>query len=97
MAEKQYDNSNSGIMYRNEKKDEAHPNWADFQGSIDVSEPGEYWLSAWVKEGKSGKMKGKKFFSLSFRKKEGGGDGGSSSRGSGQSEGGSKPSDDIPF
>jgi hypothetical protein len=74
MAKKEYDNSNTGIMYRNEEKDDQHPNWPDFKGSINVTEPGEYWLSSWVKEGKEGgKLAGKKYFSLSFQPKEAGG------------------------
>ena len=63
-----YDNTNSGMLSRNEKKEkDTHP---DFRGSINV-EGREYWLSAWVKEGKpGGKMEGKKYFSLSVSPKE---------------------------
>jgi hypothetical protein len=63
-----YDNSNSGMLARNDKKEtEKHP---DFKGSINVDGV-EYWLSAWVKEGKpGGKMEGRKFFSLSVSPKE---------------------------
>lgn len=64
-----YDNTNTGMMYRNEKKESAsHP---EFTGFINI-EGVEYWLSGWVKEGKSGgKMAGKKFFSLAFKSKDG--------------------------
>jgi hypothetical protein len=63
-----YDNSNSGMLARNDKKEtETHP---DFKGSINVDGV-EYWLSAWVREGKpGGKMEGRKFFSLSVSPKE---------------------------
>ena len=96
--QKEYDNSNSGTLFRNEDKDAEHPNWADYQGSAEVDGV-QYWLSAWVKEVTKGDNKGKKFFSLSFRKKESRGGGGSSGRGSGGNSGGggNKPADDIPF
>jgi hypothetical protein len=64
----QYDNTNTGILARNERKEkDTHP---DFSGTINV-EGVEYWLSGWTKEGKEGsKMQGKKFFSLSVRAKD---------------------------
>ena len=63
-----YDNTNSGMLARNDRKEtEKHP---DFKGSINVDGV-DYWLSAWVKEGKEGgKMAGKKFFSLSVSPKD---------------------------
>ena len=63
-----YDNTNSGMLARNDKKEtEKHP---DFKGSINVDGV-DYWLSAWVKEGKpGGKMEGRKYFSLSVSPKE---------------------------
>jgi len=63
-----YDNTNSGMLARNDRKEsEKHP---DFKGSINVGGV-DYWLSAWVKEGKEGgKMEGRKFFSLSVSPKE---------------------------
>ena len=62
-----YDNTNTGMLARNERKEkDKHP---DYRGSINV-EGREYWLSGWLKEGKSGgKMEGKKFFSLSVEPK----------------------------
>lgn len=64
----QYDNTNSGILARNDRKEtENHP---DFTGTINV-EGRDYWLSGWTKEGREGtKMEGRKFFSLSVRPKE---------------------------
>jgi hypothetical protein len=45
-------------------------NTLTFKGSINVDGV-EYWLSAWVREGKEGgKMAGRKFFSLSVSPKE---------------------------
>jgi len=63
-----YDNTNSGMLARNDRKEkDTHP---DFKGSINVDGK-DYWLSAWVKEGKEGgKMAGKKFFSLSVSPKD---------------------------
>jgi hypothetical protein len=63
-----YDNTNSGILATNDRKEkDTHPGYT---GQINV-EGREYWLSAWVKEGKAGsKMAGRKFFSLSIKPKE---------------------------
>jgi hypothetical protein len=63
----EYDNTNTGILARNERKEkDTHP---DLQGFINVDGK-EYWLSAWSKRGKSGKLEGKPFFSLSVKPKE---------------------------
>ncbi len=64
----QYDNTNTGMLARNDRKErDTHP---DYRGSINVGGV-DYWLSAWVKEGKAGgKMEGKKFFSLSVQPKD---------------------------
>jgi len=63
----EYDNTNTGILARNERKEkDTHP---DLQGSINVDGK-EYWLSAWSKRGKSGKLEGKPFFILSVKPKE---------------------------
>lgn len=63
-----YDNTNSGILARNEnRKTDKHP---EFTGSINVDGV-DYWISAWVNEGKAGgKMEGKKYFSLKVNAKE---------------------------
>lgn len=58
----QYDDSNRGVLFKNDRKEsDKHP---DYKGSINVNGE-EYWLSAWIKEGKSGK-----FMSLSVSAKE---------------------------
>ena len=59
-----YDNTNSGILSRNERKEQ--PNHPDFTGSINVN-GADYWLNGWVKEKKDGSGK---FFSLSVRPKD---------------------------
>ena len=58
-----YDNTNRGALFRNERREsDNHP---EYTGSINVDGT-DYWLSAWVKEGKSGS----KFFSLSVKPKD---------------------------
>jgi hypothetical protein len=53
---------NTGVLFKNNKKEsDRHP---DYTGNILLPE-GEFMVSAWVKDGKSGK-----FFSLSVKKKE---------------------------
>ena len=48
-----YDNTNSGALFKNDRKEsEKHP---DYKGSINVGGT-DYWLSAWIKTGKSGKF-----------------------------------------
>ena len=46
---------NSGVLFKNDKiENERSPN---YKGNITVDGK-DYWLSAWVKEGKSGKFMG---------------------------------------
>ena len=63
-----YDNTNSGILARNKRKEkDSHPTHT---GSINV-EGVEYWMSAWVKEGKPGsKLEGEKYFSIAITRKD---------------------------
>lgn len=64
----QYDNTNSGLLAKNKRKEkDTHP---DYSGQINV-EGVEYWLSGWLKTGKeTSKLAGEKFFSLSLRRKD---------------------------
>lgn len=64
-----YDNSNTGALFRNDKKEtEKHP---DYRGSAEVTCPecgrtSDHWLSSWLK---TAKKDGKKFLSLAFSPK----------------------------
>jgi len=51
---KQYDNRNSGMLYKNDRKEtEKQP---DYKGSFIDKDNVEYWLSGWIKDGKKGKF-----------------------------------------
>lgn len=53
---------NSGSLFKNDRKEkDTHP---DYRGSALINGE-EMWISAWIKEGKSGK-----FMSLSFQPKD---------------------------
>ena len=57
-----YDNTNRGAIFKNDKKTtDNHP---DYTGKLDV-DVAEYWVSAWIKTGKSGK-----FMSLSVKPRD---------------------------
>ena len=53
---------NSGVLFKNDKKEE--PKHPDYKGNITVGGK-DYWISAWTKDGKSGK-----FLSLAMNPKE---------------------------
>jgi len=58
----QYDNNLRGVLFKNDRKEkETHP---DYKGSCEINGE-EMWMSAWIKDGKTGK-----FMSLSFTPKE---------------------------
>ena len=59
---KKFDDTNRGILFREEKK--ARPEDRDYSGSINIAGT-EYWLSGWIKTSK----KGSKFLSLSVKPK----------------------------
>jgi hypothetical protein len=55
---------NSGVLFRNDRKEkDTHP---DYTGNATIDGV-DYWISAWLKDGKSGG----KFFSFAFKRKEG--------------------------
>jgi hypothetical protein len=55
MENKSMQRDNSGVLFTNDKKEnERAPH---YKGNITVDGK-DYWLSAWVKEGKSGKFMG---------------------------------------
>jgi len=67
-----YDNTNSGALFKNEEKDAEHPNWADYRGSLSVQCPHcrkatDFWLNAWLKVAKKTK---KKYMSVTVNAKE---------------------------
>lgn len=58
----EYDNTNRGVLFKNDRREsDKHP---EYNGSINVDGV-DYWLSAWVKDGKKGK-----FFSLAIKPKQ---------------------------
>ena len=63
-----YDNTNSGLLARNDKQgNDSRP---DYRGSINVDGT-EYWISAWIKTGRDGtKLAGQKYMSLSVQPKD---------------------------
>jgi uncharacterized protein (DUF736 family) len=58
----EYDNTNRGSLFKNDRKDDAK--FPDYKGSINVDGT-DYWLSAWIKVSKDGN----KFMSLSVKNK----------------------------
>jgi hypothetical protein len=79
-----YDNTNSGILSRNERKEkDTHP---DHTGQLNV-EGVDYYVSAWIKERKDGTGK---FFSLSIKRKD-------QQQAAPAPKGGASAEDDIPF
>jgi hypothetical protein len=54
---------NSGSLFKNDRKEQ--DNHPDYTGSCKI-QGREYYISAWVKEGRNG---GKKFFSFAFKPK----------------------------
>lgn len=63
-----YDNTNQGMLSRNDRKQsETHP---DFKGQCDIDGK-PYWIDGWINVGKDGgKMAGRKYFKLKFKAKD---------------------------
>ena len=55
MDNKANQRDNSGVLFRSDKKDNERA--PDYKGNITVNGQ-DYWLSAWIKDGKSGKFMG---------------------------------------
>jgi hypothetical protein len=91
----QYDNTNTGMLSRNDRKEkDTHP---DFKGFCDI-EGTEYWISGWIREaGPQAKTPGRKFFSLRFEPKNPPAQVGAPATGGQASAAGSDYGDDIPF
>lgn len=63
-----YDNTNSGILTKNDKQ--GNDQRPDYRGSINVGGV-DYWLSAWIKTGRDGtKLAGQKYMSLNVQPKD---------------------------
>lgn len=58
----QYDNTNRGVLFKNDKKEQ--DNHPDYKGQINIDGV-EYWLSSWIKRSDKGT-----FMSLSVKPKE---------------------------
>jgi hypothetical protein len=63
---KQFDNTNRGVLFKNEDKQSAKH--ADYRGSINVDGK-EFWLDAWINDIRNGPKAGGKFMSLSIKPK----------------------------
>lgn len=63
----QYDNTNSGVMFKNDRKTkETQPGW---KGTVNIGGQ-EYWVSGWVNEIKGGPRRGEKMISMQLQEKE---------------------------
>jgi len=64
----QYDNSNSGVLFKNINKDKPGGNrkWPDYKGQAEVNGV-QYWISSYINESKKD---GSKFMSLKFTRKD---------------------------
>lgn len=60
---KQYDNTNRGVLFRNDRKEGDKDR--DYNGSINV-DGRDYWLSVWINKSKDGKS----YMSLSVAAKD---------------------------
>lgn len=61
--EKAYDNTNSGALFKNDKK--VRENQPDYTGSLNAAGV-DYWMSAWLKKSRAGKT----FMSIAITQKD---------------------------
>lgn len=67
MSNPDFDNSNTGVLFRNDNK--AGPRHPDYKGTLDVNGV-EYWVSGWIKvAGPMARTPGSKFMSLAVTPK----------------------------
>ena len=71
----EFDDTNKGALFKNKEKTADNPNWADYQGSLNVKCPhcqrkSNFWLNAWLKVAKKGKIKGDTFMSVAIDPKK---------------------------
>ena len=64
MSRQEFDNTNRGVLFKNDRKETELDR--DYSGSINI-DGRDYWLSAWVKVSSKD---GRKFFSLSAKPKD---------------------------
>lgn len=62
LPERQYDNTNSGALFRNDKAKDTD---RDYSGTLNVG-GSEYWVSGWQRQAKSGK----KYLALKLKPKD---------------------------
>lgn len=66
---KQFDNTNSGMLRRNDKSGpDANPKWPDYKGVINIDGV-DFWLSGWLRRDKSDRP----YMSLAVQPKDAGG------------------------
>lgn len=90
--QKQFDSTNTGALFKNDKQGNA--TWADYRGSINVNGV-EYWLSAWIKPTK--KDPAVRFMSLSVKPKNEQAKQAPKPAGAAQGSGFDDMDNDIPF
>ena len=64
----EYDNTLRGALFIN--KDKRSPNHPDYKGNIETDDGSQFWVSAWIKEIRSGQNAGDKFLFLALTPKD---------------------------
>lgn len=52
MSDQQYDNTNRGALFKNDKEG-GNPKWPDYRGNLNVNGL-EFWIDAWISKSKKG-------------------------------------------